>query len=137
MAQAGVSLTKPYWNRSCSAGSTLLLFSQKTLFTFFGVKLLVPLFILSTGSALQAHGQTTSAHVSSSPPGQPDLPDAPSASPTAFASRTARLHNFTDSQLFLSRTDGYSSVRFITRENHNARTTNPRHLTIRKESQDA
>jgi hypothetical protein len=81
MAQAGVSVTKLYWNRSCNAGSTLSLFLQETLFTFFGVMLLVPLFILSTGSVFQAHGQTTSAYVSSSAPGEPDLPDAPSASP--------------------------------------------------------
>jgi hypothetical protein len=77
MAQAGVSLTKLYWNRSCSAGSTLLLLLQKMFFTLFALKLLVPLFIVSTGSVSRAHGQTTSAHVSSSAPGQPDLPESP------------------------------------------------------------
>src|SRR5260370_8003571 len=82
MAQAGGSLTKLYWNRHRSAGLTLLLVLQKALFIFFGVMLLVPLFIaLSAGSVLQARGQTTSASVSSSVPEQPDLPDAPSASP--------------------------------------------------------
>ena len=67
MAQAGVSLTKLYWNRSCSAGSTLLfllqklfftLFALKLFFTLFALKLLVPLFIVSTGSVSRAHGQT-------------------------------------------------------------------------------
>jgi hypothetical protein len=82
MAQAGGSLTKLYWNRHRSAGLTLLLVLQKALFIFFGVMLLVPLFIaLSAGSVLQARGQTTSASISSSVPEQPDLPDAPSASP--------------------------------------------------------
>jgi hypothetical protein len=82
MAQTGVSLTKFYWNRSRSAVSISLLLFQKTLFIFFGVMLLVPLFIvLSTGSVLQAHGQTASAYVSSSAPVEPDLPDAPSPSP--------------------------------------------------------
>ena len=47
MAQAGVSLTKLHWNRSCGAVSILLLFFQKTLFPFFGAMLLVPLFVLS------------------------------------------------------------------------------------------
>jgi hypothetical protein len=42
----------------------LFLFLQKTLSTFFGLDLLVPLFVLSTGSLLQAHGQTTSVHES-------------------------------------------------------------------------
>jgi hypothetical protein len=37
MAQAGVSLTKLYWYRSCSAGWTLLLFLQNTLLTSLGV----------------------------------------------------------------------------------------------------
>jgi hypothetical protein len=82
MAQAGGSLTNLYWNRSCSTGSTLPLFLQKTLFNFFGVMLLVTLFILPTGSVLQAHSQTTSEDVSATAPGQPDLPDAPSPSPT-------------------------------------------------------
>jgi hypothetical protein len=80
MAQARGSSTKPYWNRSCSAGSILLL-SLQTLPIFFGVVLLVPLFVLAAGSDLQAHAQTASASVSSSTPGQPDMPDAPSASP--------------------------------------------------------
>ena len=80
MTHTGVSLTKLYWNRSCSA--ILLFFFQKTLFPFFGAMLLVPLFVLSEGSVLQAHGQTASAYVSSSAPGEPDLPDAPSPSPT-------------------------------------------------------
>jgi hypothetical protein len=86
MAQARVSPTKLYWNRCSSAGSLLLLFFQKTLFPFFGVMLLVPLFVvvlfvLSASSVLQAHGQTASAYVSSSAPGEPDLPDAPSPAP--------------------------------------------------------
>jgi hypothetical protein len=109
MAQSGVSLTKLYGNRSGSAGSILLLFLQKTLLIFFAVMRLVPLFIvLSAGSALQARGQTT-AYVSSSAPLEPDLPDAPLPSPTPQQSAQAS----------------------------NARTINPRHLTIRKESQDA
>ena len=82
MAQTGVRLAKLYWYRPSGAGSTLLLFSKKTLFTFSGVMLLVPLFILSTGLVLHAHGQTTAAYTSSSAPGDSDLPDAPSASPT-------------------------------------------------------
>jgi hypothetical protein len=82
MAQAGVSLTKLYWNRSHGAVSILLLFFQKTLFIFFSVMLLVPLFVLSAGSVLQARAQTASVYVSSSAPGEPDLPDAPSPSPT-------------------------------------------------------
>jgi hypothetical protein len=82
MAHADVSLTKFHWNRSCSAGSIFLLFVQKTLLIFFSVMLLVPLCILLTGSALQAHGQTTSTYISSSTPVEPDLPDAPSPSPT-------------------------------------------------------
>jgi hypothetical protein len=81
MAQARGSSTKLYWNRSCSAGSILLLFLQKTLFISFGVMLLVPLFVLSAGSALQARAQTASLYVSSSVSVEPDLPDAPSASP--------------------------------------------------------
>jgi hypothetical protein len=86
MTQAAVSLTQFYWNRSSSTGSALLLFLLKTLFTFFGVMLLVSLFMLSIGSVRQAHGQTTTAYVSSSvysspALGEPDLPDAPSASP--------------------------------------------------------
>jgi hypothetical protein len=91
MAQAGVCLAKFYWYRYCGAGSTLLRFSQKTLFTVFGVVLLVPLFILSTGSVLQVHGQTTSAYASSSAPGEPDLPDAPSPSPTPQQSSRASV----------------------------------------------
>jgi hypothetical protein len=91
MAQAGVSLTKLYWNRSCSAGSTLLLLLQKMFFTLFALKLMVPLFIVSTGSVSRAHGQTTSAHVSSSAPGQPDLPEAPSASPTPEQSSQSNI----------------------------------------------
>ena len=86
MAQLNVSLTKPSWKRSCIAGSTLLPFLRNSLFNFFGVKLLVPLFIVSTGPALHAHGQTTAEYVSSSATGQPDLPDAPSPSPTPQSS---------------------------------------------------
>jgi hypothetical protein len=83
MAQTGVSLTKLYWKRSRGAVSISLLLFQKTLFISFGVTLLGPLFIvLSTGSVLQAHAQTASAYVSSSAPAEPDLPDAPSPSPT-------------------------------------------------------
>jgi len=91
MAQAGVSLTKLSWDRCCSAGLILLLFSKKTLFTFFGVMLLVPLFMVSTGSAWQAYGQTTAAYVSYSAPGQPDLPDAPSPSPTPQQSSQSNI----------------------------------------------
>ena len=47
MALVNVSLTKPSWKRSCVAGSTLLPFLRNPLFNFFGVKLLVPLFIVS------------------------------------------------------------------------------------------
>lgn len=82
MAQLNVSLTKPYWKRSYIAGSTLLPFLRSTSLNFFAVKMLVPLFIVSTGPALHAHGQTTAEYVSSSATGQPDLPDAPSPSPT-------------------------------------------------------
>jgi hypothetical protein len=91
MAQAGVRLMGLSWDRYCSAGLILLLFSQKTLFTFFGVMLLVPLFMLSTGSAWQAYGQTTAAYVSSSAPAQPDLPDAPSPSPTPQQSSQSNI----------------------------------------------
>lgn len=80
MAQAGISWTKLYWSRFCSTGLTLLLFLQKTLFTF-SVMLLVPLFILSTGSVLRAQGQAISTSTSFSPTQQPDLPDAPSPQP--------------------------------------------------------
>lgn len=81
MAHAGVSLTKLYWNRSRSAAFLLILFFQKALFLFFGAMLLLPLFVLAAGSALQARAQTASAYVSSSAPMEPDLPDAPSPSP--------------------------------------------------------
>jgi hypothetical protein len=82
MAQASVSLTKLRWNRSCCAGSILFLLVQKTLLIFFGVMLLVPLLVLSAGSDLQTRAQTASLYVSSSAPGEADLPDAPSASPS-------------------------------------------------------
>jgi hypothetical protein len=82
MAQRGGRLMNRYWNRCCGAGSTLLLFSQNPQFILCGVKLLVPLFMLSLGLALQAQDQTTSGSISSSALGQPDLPDAPSPSPT-------------------------------------------------------
>jgi hypothetical protein len=75
MAQAGVGLTKFYWQRSRSARSALLLLSP-TMSTLFGVSLLV------AGSVLQAQDQAPSAYVSSSAPGEPELPDAPSPSPT-------------------------------------------------------
>jgi hypothetical protein len=91
MAQACISLTELYWNRSCAAGSTLLLFVQKTLFTFFSMMLLIPLFVLLTGSILQAHGQTTSTYIASSAPGEPDLPDAPSPSPTPQQSSPSNI----------------------------------------------
>src|SRR5258708_13584898 len=78
MAQVNVSLTKPSWKRSCIAGSALLPFLRSTLFNFLGVKLLVPLFIVSTGPALHAHGQTTAEYASCSSTRQPYLPDAPS-----------------------------------------------------------
>ena len=86
MAQANVSLKKHSWKRSCIAGSTLLPFLRNPLFNFLGVKLLVPLFIVSTGPALHAHGQTNAEYVSSSAAGQPELPDAPSPSPTPQSS---------------------------------------------------
>jgi hypothetical protein len=89
MAETGVSLTKLYWNRSCSA--QLLLFFQKELFLFFGAMLLVPLFVLSAGSVSQARAQTASVDVSSSTPGEPDLPDAPSPSPTPQQSSQASV----------------------------------------------
>ena len=82
MEQTDVSLTQLHWNRSCGAVSILLLFFQKTVFPFLGAMLLVPLLVLSEGTVLQAHGQTASAYVSSSAPGEPDLPDAPLPSPT-------------------------------------------------------
>jgi hypothetical protein len=78
MAQAGLSFTKVYWSRFCSPGSTLFLFLQKALFTFLRAMLLVPLFILSAGSDLQTHAQMAS----SSAAAEPDLPDAPTPSPT-------------------------------------------------------
>jgi hypothetical protein len=91
MAQTGVSLKKLYRNRSCGAVSILLLLFQKTLSIFFSVALLVPLFVLSAGSDLQARAQTASADVSSSAPGEPDLPDAPSPSPTPQRSSQASV----------------------------------------------
>jgi hypothetical protein len=81
MAQTGLSFTKRSWNRSHSAGSTLLLVLQKTLFTFLRVMMLVPLFFLAAASDLQARAQSVTAYVSSSAPGEPELPDAPTASP--------------------------------------------------------
>jgi len=92
MTQAGVSLTKLYGSRCCSAGSVFLLFLQKTLLIFFGVMLLTPLFIvLSAGSDLEARAQTASADVSSSTAAEPDLPDAPSPSPTSQQSSQASV----------------------------------------------
>jgi hypothetical protein len=92
MAQAGVSLTKLYGNQSCSAGSILLPVLQETLFIFFAVMLFVPLFIvLSAGAVSQARAQTASVDVSSSTPGEPDLPDAPSPSPTPQQSSHASV----------------------------------------------
>jgi hypothetical protein len=81
MAQTGLSFTKRSCNRSHSAGSTLLLFLQKTLFTFLRVMLLVPLFFLAAASDLQARAQSVSAYVSSAAPGESELPDAPSPAP--------------------------------------------------------
>jgi hypothetical protein len=77
MAQAGVSLTKFYWNRSFKGEPSLFLLLEKTQVTFFGAMLSISLFTLATGSALQA--QVTSAYASSSAPVEADLPDAPSA----------------------------------------------------------
>lgn len=91
MAQAAVSLTKLYRNRSHTIGSTLLLFAQETLSTFSAVVLLALLFLLATGPALQAHGQTTSAYASAAAAGGPDLPDAPSASPTPQQSTQSNI----------------------------------------------
>src|SRR5579862_9713812 len=89
MAQANASLTKPSSRRSCIAGSILLPFLRNPSLNFFAVKMLVPLFIVSTGPALHAHGQTTAEYVSSSASGQPDLPDAPSPSPTPQSSQSS------------------------------------------------
>jgi hypothetical protein len=91
MAQAGLSFTRVYWNQFCSAGSTLLLFSQKTLLAFLRMILLVPLFIFSTGSDLQGLAQTTSAYASSSASGEPELPEAPSPSPTPQQSSRSNI----------------------------------------------
>jgi hypothetical protein len=84
-----------------AAQSILFLFLQKTLIPYVGLKLLIPLFVLSAGSVLQVHGQTTSVHVSSSAPRQLDLPDAPSASPT---------HQQSPSQTFDSYRHGLAGV---------------------------
>jgi hypothetical protein len=81
MTQTGLSCTKRSWNRSHSAGSTLLLFLQKMLFTFLRVMLLIPLFFLAAASDLQARVQSVSAYVSSAAPGESELLDAPSPSP--------------------------------------------------------
>jgi len=78
MEQIGIALTKFHWTRSGSAGSTLLVFLQKTLILV-GAKLLFALAILLVGSVLQAHGQIVSAFASSSEPERLDLPDAPSS----------------------------------------------------------
>jgi len=91
MIQAVVTLTKSYWNRSCSAGSTLLLCLHKTFSIAFGLRLAVSLFILSIGSVMQAQDQATSAYVSSSVSGEPDLPDAPSPSPAPQQSSQANI----------------------------------------------
>ena len=80
MTHAGVRWAKLYW-RSRSAVFLFLLFLQKTFFLFFGVMLLIPLFALAAGWALQARAQTASAYASSPAPVEPDLPDAPSPSP--------------------------------------------------------
>ncbi len=82
MAQVNAGLTKHSWKRSCIAGSTLLPFLRNPSLNFYAVKMLVPLFIVSTGAALHARGQTTADYVSSSATAQPDLPDAPSPSLT-------------------------------------------------------
>jgi hypothetical protein len=79
MAQTSGGLSKFYRNRSCGVGWTVLLVLQKMLLIFLAVMLLVPLFIvLSAELTLRAYGQIP-ASASSSVPGQPDLPDAPSA----------------------------------------------------------
>jgi hypothetical protein len=71
-------------NRSCSAGSALLLFSLNTSCIFSAAMLPVSLFILSNGLVSQAHGEAAPAYVSSSAlvpaPGPADLPDAPAPS---------------------------------------------------------
>jgi hypothetical protein len=91
MVQVNVSLAEPSWKRSCIAGSTLLPFLRNTSLNFFAVKLLVPLFIVSTGAALHALGQTTADYISSSAIGQPDLPDAPSPSPAPQQSSPSNI----------------------------------------------
>jgi hypothetical protein len=90
MTLAGVSLTKLYWSRSCNAVFLFLLFLQKTFFLF-GVMLLIPLFALAAGSALQARAQTASAYASSSVSVEPDLPDAPSPSPAPQQSSQSNI----------------------------------------------
>ena len=87
MAQANGSLTRFYCGRSCSARSALLLLFERRLSTSFGCMLLFPCFLLPAGLVLRAHGQTSSAYVSSSAGGQPELPDAPSPSPAPQSSQ--------------------------------------------------
>ena len=99
MAQAAVSLTKFYWNRFRGAGSTLLLFSQTMLFPLFSAMLPVSLFLLSSGSVLQANGQTTSAYASSSAAVEAELPDAPSAVSADPADPAAQQSSQPSSQL--------------------------------------
>jgi len=81
MTQADVRFIRLHWNRSSSSESTSLPFPPKALFPTICVMLSVLLLILSPASALRAHSQTP-AYASSSAPGEPDLPDAPSPSPT-------------------------------------------------------
>lgn len=91
MTHAGVSLTKLYWSRSCNTVFLFLLFLQKTFFLFFGVTLLISLFALAAGSALQARAQTASAYDSSSASVELDLPDAPSPSPAPQQSSQSNI----------------------------------------------
>ncbi len=80
MAQAGISLTKIKWNRSCREGLSLPLSLQKPSILLVAT-LLVALVILSQGPVLHAQDQTASAYVSSLASGEQNLPEAPSASP--------------------------------------------------------
>jgi hypothetical protein len=96
MTQADVSLVRLYWNRSSNSGSPSLVFSPKALCSSVGVMLSVSLLILSPASVLPAHSQTP-AYSSSSAPGEPDLPDAPSPSPTPQQSSQSNIPFLTPS----------------------------------------
>ena len=88
MTDAGISLTGLYWSRS---GSRLFFLLQKTILLLFGLMLLIPLFALAAGLALQARAQTASAHVSSSASVELDLPDSPSPSPAPQQSSQSNI----------------------------------------------